>query len=135
MKVLLDTSAYSAFKRDVPEMVDAFRAASEFAVSSIVLGELIGGFVRGGREARNRADPAMFLASPNVWQVSVTSETAERFAQIRKVLLDSGTLLPTNDMWIAASAMEHGLWLLTSDAHFRRIPLLPVKYVDLLPRA
>jgi len=36
-------------------------------------------------------------------------------------LQSAGTPIPTNDVWIAATAMQHGLGVLTTDAHFTRI--------------
>jgi predicted nucleic acid-binding protein len=32
-----------------------------------------------------------------------------------------GTPIPTNDIWIAALAMQHGLPLYTRDAHFSSV--------------
>lgn len=51
-------------------------------------------------------------------------DTAERFALIQRILQDSGRPIPTNDMWIAASAMEHGLRLVTADVHYKAIPMI-----------
>ncbi|MDF1614067.1 hypothetical protein [Desulfurivibrio sp. AMeS2] len=33
-----------------------------------------------------------------------------------------GQPIPTNDIWIAASATQHGNILYTLDAHFQKIP-------------
>jgi len=33
----------------------------------------------------------------------------------------SGTPIPTNDIWIAASAMQFGLTVVTTDEHFRNV--------------
>ena len=42
-----------------------------------------------------------------------------------RILLDSlrraGTPIPTNDIWIAASTMQHGSTLLSTDPHFRAV--------------
>ena len=54
------------------------------------------------------------------------SATAEQYATIFTLLRTTGTPMPTNDMWIAASAMQHALRLFTFDAHFRNIPGLPI---------
>ena len=35
-------------------------------------------------------------------------------------------LIPLGDIWIAASAMQHGATILTKDKHFAAIPVLPV---------
>ena len=37
-----------------------------------------------------------------------------------------GTPIPQNDMWIAASALEHGADIATTDEHFRLVPMLTV---------
>ena len=42
----------------------------------------------------------------------VTEDTAQRYALILNDLRCSGAIIPTNDIWIAATAMEHGLRLL-----------------------
>lgn len=31
-------------------------------------------------------------------------------------------VVPSNDLWIAATAMQHGLRVVTTDRHFDRIP-------------
>ena len=42
------------------------------------------------------------------------------FAQLRR----QGTPIPTNDIWIAALALQHNLALLSRDAHFDNLPQL-----------
>ena len=36
--------------------------------------------------------------------------------------------MPANDLWIAASAMEHGLRVLTTDDHHQKILQIMVNY-------
>ena len=124
MRLLLDTSAYSLMKRGHPGAAEAVRSAASIAVTAVVLGELLSGFVTGRREARNRQELTEFLDSPRVQILPMGLDTAERFALIQRVLQDSGRPIPTNDMWIAASAMEHGLRLVTADAHYTSIPMI-----------
>jgi predicted nucleic acid-binding protein len=38
-----------------------------------------------------------------------------------KSLRQAGTPLPTNDVWIAASALQHGYQIASFDMHFRAI--------------
>jgi predicted nucleic acid-binding protein len=54
--------------------------------------------------------------------LELAGETAERYAAIFPFLRRQGTLIPTNGIWIAASAMEHGLCVLTRDPHFKKAP-------------
>ena len=50
--------------------------------------------------------------------LTVTFVTADRFGRIATALREKGTPIPTNDIWIAAQAMEAGADLVSSDAHF-----------------
>jgi len=127
VKVLLDTSAYSALQRGHLPVLDVLRRAETVAVSAVVLGELYSGFRSGNRWAENAAQLAQFLRKPSVRVLNVTEETALRYAEVDVYLRKKGRPIPRNDVWIAAAALEHGLQLLTLDVHFREIPLLLIQ--------
>ena len=127
MNVLLDTSAYSAMLRGHQPVLDVMRRSETVAVSAVVLGELYSGFRAGNRWAENTAQLTQFLSKPSVRVLNVTEETALRYAEVDVYLRKKGRPIPRNDVWIAAVALEHGLQLLTLDAHFREIPLLPIR--------
>jgi predicted nucleic acid-binding protein len=57
----------------------------------------------------------------------ITSEVAERFARVYVALRRIGRPIDTNDIWIAAVALAHGLVLVTSDEHFCYIPDLSIE--------
>ncbi len=122
MRVLVDTSAYSAFMRGHPELKLALQRAEEIYLSPIVLGELQSGFRRGGQQAQNEKGLEEFLDAPRVELIPILDSTAVRYAEILTYLRGAGTPLATNDVWIAASAMEHGLRVVTTDRHFREVP-------------
>ena len=127
MKVLLDTSAYSALRRGHQAILDVLRGSEIVAVSPIVLGELHSGFRAGNRWVENTAELAQFLSKPSVHVLKVTEETALRYAEVDTYLRKKGRPIPRNEVWIAAVALEHGLQLLTLDVHFREIPLLLIQ--------
>lgn len=129
-RVLLDTSAYSAFRRGQPEAVQAVRRAGTLLLTPVILGELRFGFARGSRTKKNEADLVTLLDSPRVQVVAIDEETAIRYAGIRLALEGAGTPAAANDIWIAASAMQHGAALLTADTDFRVFPQI---LVQLLP--
>jgi len=52
----------------------------------------------------------------------------DRCIALFQYLKRQGISVPTNDVWIAASAMELGLRTLTTDAHFQKIPQVIVDY-------
>jgi predicted nucleic acid-binding protein len=62
--------------------------------------------------------------------VLITEDTAERYARIYAYLRTAGRPIPTNDLWIAASAMEHGAELLTTDRHFLDVPQIVVRFCE-----
>lgn len=129
-RLLLDTSAYSAFIKDQPEAVSAVRAAELLFLTPVIVAELLAGFGGGRRRAENESGLEKFLESPRSSVVDIDRETASRYALILNSLRAAGTPIPTNDIWIAASAMQHGLELLTADAHFFRVTQIVVRPLD-----
>jgi tRNA(fMet)-specific endonuclease VapC len=125
-RILLDTSAYSGILRGDLRLARIMQEADEIAINAIVLGELKAGFRKGRHRERNEQELAEFLASPRARVLGLDEETADRYAVILDSLLSAGTPIPTNDVWIAASAMQHGLRVLTTDQHFRKVPQILV---------
>jgi tRNA(fMet)-specific endonuclease VapC len=121
VKLLLDTNAYTALFRGQEDVAARVRRASRILISSVVAGELLFGFLNGSRYEANRKDLEDFLASPHVTLLPVTLVTADRFGRIAAALRRKGTPLPTNDIWIAAHAMEAGAELLSFDRHFDHV--------------
>ena len=128
--LVLDTSAYSAFKRGQFEAVQAVRRAAAIILPTVVVGELLAGFATGSRAAENRAELDAFVASPRVRVVPVSWDTAERYAHIYAYLRQMGRPIPTNDIWIAACTMTQGAELLTADGHFRHLPQVVIRFLE-----
>jgi hypothetical protein len=78
--VLVDTNAYGTFKRNDPILLKVFRHALHIIVPSIVLGELLAGFLLGSLEHQNRENLARFLDAPRVEVLSATEKTADFYA-------------------------------------------------------
>lgn len=125
MNIALDTNAYSDFARGKPSRVQIFRTAARLYMPLIVLGELRAGFAVGARREINAASLHHFLNSPRVTVLSPDEQTTHHYAQIYSQLRPQGIMIPTNDIWIAALAIQHHLVLCSSDAHFQHIPQLP----------
>jgi len=122
LRICLDTSGYSVFKRGRESAIDLLQRADEIVFPAVVVGELLAGFRMGRRDRINREELDAFLASARVCVAPLGAQTAQRYAEIVSYLRDRGAPIPTNDIWIAACAMEWGLRLLTTDAHFERLP-------------
>jgi len=131
MRIFLDTSAYSAFLRGNHDVKDALQSADSISVNPIVLGELQAGFQHGRHAEKNRKALKQFLASPRVHVVTIDEETSERYAVILNALWTVGRPIPTNDLWIAATAMQFGLTIVTTDAHFKHVAQVLVHHIEL----
>jgi len=117
----LDTSAYSRLSRGDAQITELIDAADWIGVPSVVVGELLTGFLAGSRRERNEAQLDQFLADPIVEELPVDREVARIYAEIIVALKAAGTPLPTNDIWIAAASARAGAPLLTFDEHFLAI--------------
>lgn len=120
-RVLIDTNVYSGALRGDQDIVVVLRQAEHIGLSVISMGELFSGFKGGTREEENRRELGVFLDSPRVALYPVDEYTAQHYCAVLDQLRRSGTPIPTNDIWIAATAFQHGLALFTRDSHFSRI--------------
>ncbi|VAW12713.1 hypothetical protein MNBD_BACTEROID05-314 [hydrothermal vent metagenome] len=120
-EILIDTNFYTEIMRGSEESRHIVRRAKKIVMCPIVIGELFYGFKNGTREKRNVEQLQDFLFLPSVETLSITYKTSEFFALIMHQLKKSGNPIPTNDLWIAACAIEHGLAVATNDSHFKKI--------------
>jgi tRNA(fMet)-specific endonuclease VapC len=121
MKLLLDTNTYCALMRGHEAVSEYVRGAEKVLVSAVVAGELLAGFHGGAHLSKNLGEFDRFLKSPFVEFVPVSLVTADRFGRIAAVLRRKGTPIPSNDIWLAAHALEYGAELLSFDSHFRHV--------------
>jgi len=117
-RILIDTNIYSLAMRGAEEIVEILRYSRQIGISVISIGELFCGFRGGTREQQNRRELYQFLDSSRVSLYPVDEETADYYSAVLHQLRRQGTPIPTNDIWIAAIALQHGLPLLTRDEHF-----------------
>lgn len=106
-------------------MLRAARKASPDALLSFVArGELFVEIYRSTDQDREMARLQAALGTTPV--IYPTKETVNIYAQPAARLQQIGRPIPTNDLWIAALALEWELPLLTDDAHFTRVRGLKV---------
>lgn len=79
------------------------------------------GFRHGPRYERNARGLRAFIDNPYVSVVPVGATTADRYSRIAGSLRVKGRPIPTNDVWIAAHAMETGADLVSADRHFEHV--------------
>jgi len=121
-QLLIDTNIYSHALKGDGDIVEILRKAEKIGFSVISIGELIYGFKGGVKEQKNREQLENFLDSPRAVAYHIDENTCEFYAEILNNLKRIGKPIPTNDIWIAATAFQNGLKLLTKDIHFQLIP-------------
>jgi predicted nucleic acid-binding protein len=118
-RLLLDTSVLIA-----PPVEGDDR--DPIAISAISVGELHAG-VELARDARTRSARLARLAAlvSSVPVLPVDGSVAARYGELRR---ESGRV-PSNDLWIAATALAHDLTLVTRDDRLATVPLVRVRHV------
>ena len=119
--ILIDTNIYTSALKGEHETIVVLQRAASIVISSITIGELLSGFKAGNKEKQNREQLADFLDTPRVLLYGIDENTAEFYAEILNNLRKSGNPIPTNDIWIAAVAFEHGFRLYSKDRHFQYV--------------
>jgi tRNA(fMet)-specific endonuclease VapC len=120
LKLVLDTNIYVDFAEGASETVDFIATYGEsLFLPSIVLGELHYGFMKGQRQQMNERKLQQFISRLKVEIIPVDEDVARKYASIYLSLRNKGTMIPINDVWIAACCMEVGGTLLTHDRHFQ----------------
>lgn len=122
MRIALDTNAYADVCRGDEHHVAVVEQALDVFLPFVVLAELRAGFSLGRRRADNERILAKFLRQPGVHVLLADEDTTHRYAATFRQLRQQGTPIPTNDIWIAALALQHDLALLSRDTHFDHLP-------------
>jgi len=125
MRLLLDTNRYRDFCDGLPVAVERLRTAELIFVSFVTLAELRAGFLAGTAEGTNERTLALFLSRARVRILLPDEQTTHHYARLFLQLRKQGTPIPTNDIWIAALAVQHDLILFSRDAHFDQLRQLP----------
>lgn len=121
MRLALDTNRYRDLVDGDQDVRGVLERAAEIVVPFTVLAELRAGFAHGSRGRENERTLRAFLAQDGVRVVFATEATIALYADVYRQLRAAGKPIPTNDLWIAAVVLEHGLVLYTRDAHFEHI--------------
>lgn len=125
MRIAIDTNRYRDFCANDPVAVDRLQVAEQIFLPAVVLAQLRAGFLCGTRARENERTLTRFLSTPRVSVLYPTEATTHHYAHLFYQLRQQGTPIPTNDIWIAALAVEHGLSLFSRDGHFDHLPQLP----------
>ena len=127
MTSLLDSDRTIDYLTGMPairELVDRLRIDG-IAISVMTYAEVYEGVLFNRFRTSADGEWAQFLTGVLILPHAVS--TARRFAAVRGSLRATGTLIPDADIWIAATALEHDLTLVTGNRrHFERVPGLRI---------
>jgi tRNA(fMet)-specific endonuclease VapC len=118
-RFLLDTNIVIAILAEDPTVHQHLSQATEVFVSSIVLGELYYGARKSSRVEANIQTVDQFAATNRV--LLCDSITAQQYGEIKNLLRQKGRPIPENDIWIAATAKQLELTLVSRDKHFDEV--------------
>lgn len=133
MGLVIDTSALVSLERRGEPWDDALAGFGDepAAVPAIVYGEVLTGVLLAdtpARAATRRAKIDALVASAPI--VEFGREIAERWAQVFAALYQAGRLIPSNDLAVAATALQLGFGVLVGpddEQHFQAVPGLRIE--------
>jgi tRNA(fMet)-specific endonuclease VapC len=123
LALLIDTDLLVDMERGVgtPE-VETLLGQEERGVSVITVSELLHGVLRarGARRAQRRAFVEYLLSGLEA--IPITEAVARVHAEVWADLAERGQIIGAHDLWIAATAISHGMGVATRNAdEFGRI--------------
>jgi tRNA(fMet)-specific endonuclease VapC len=126
VRIALDTNRYVDLCKGVTKTADLVATAEEIFLPFVVLAELRAGFALGRHAGANERVLRLFLLKSGVHVLYADEQTTHHYAAVFGQLRRQGTPIPTNDIWIAALALQHNLLVTTSDKHFLFVPDLQI---------
>jgi tRNA(fMet)-specific endonuclease VapC len=102
--------------------MDRVAQLDEVYTSVVAVGELLYGARHSSNAEANLERVSSFVSAIGV--LPCEDATAEVYARVKQDLRAKGRLIPDNDLWIASTAIQHGLALIDRDAHFDQIERL-----------
>jgi tRNA(fMet)-specific endonuclease VapC len=123
-RYLLDTVIVAAYFNREAAIREKLKDAT-FYVSSITIGELYFGAYNSQQIANNVKQIKDFIAIITVLRCDET--TSDHYGQVKQQLRAKGRPIPENDIWIAATALQYGLTVVTRDVHFREVDKLLIE--------
>lgn len=131
MGVLIDTSILIAHARERVDLEERLvgREDEVFLLSMITVSELLHGVHRASDRLRRARRAAYVEAVLDRFPLlALDLPTARIHAEIWADLARKGTLIGAHDLWLAATAVAHGLTLVTANVReFERVPGLTVE--------
>jgi tRNA(fMet)-specific endonuclease VapC len=115
----LDTNIVSAHLRGDVEVGACIKSYARLYLPVTVLGELYYGAYHTEHREKQLHRVRSFL--PLAQTIHLDDDIAERYGIVKARLAELGSMIPENDIWIAATCLVHDLTLASRDGHFESI--------------
>lgn len=125
-KAILDTSIVIEVFNKNEAVLSSLDSFLSYDINTVTLGELYVGINRVTNKPKHVRLLTDFLSISSFMNIDET--TASIYGGFMASLLKKGKPIPTNDVWIAATAKQHKLILFTKDKHFQEIEGIDVQY-------
>ena len=117
-KVTLDTNAISNLFRGDENVLRLITISDVIFIPIFVIAELHAGFLSGSKSVQNKNILQELENYIKISRIYPGDKTVEIYSEIFFKLRKSGRPIPSNDIWIAALAIEYRSSLITFDHHF-----------------
>lgn len=121
---LIDTNVIIKMLNGDSEAGRIFDSLDHIYISVITAGELFYGANKSSQANENLKLFQDFISEYPI--IGIDDKTSRVFGEIKAELVKTGQNLPENDLWIAASALQHDLTVVSFDSHFKNIKDLKV---------
>ncbi|PKL39393.1 MAG: VapC toxin family PIN domain ribonuclease [Candidatus Riflebacteria bacterium HGW-Riflebacteria-1] len=127
-KYLLDTNIVIALFQGEQPILDKIIQFKSVFTPSIVVGELYVRAFKSSKIKENVTRINEFALKNEI--LSCDQHTAKIYGEIKSGLKSIGKPIPENDIWIAATAMQYNLTLITRDSHFNDVSGLSFEMIE-----
>jgi tRNA(fMet)-specific endonuclease VapC len=117
--IVADTNVFIDLMKGSEAIAKKLESFDEVYLSPVVLAELYFGAYRSANPEKHLRKIAIALQESKL--LTIDGATAEIFVTIKLALFAKGNPIPENDIWIAATSLQHQLPLYTNDKHFAEV--------------
>lgn len=118
-EIALDTSVLIPYLKNDAAIARRIDEVNQIVIPFFVLGEMMVGFSSGPHSEKTLREFDDFLSLTRI--IECGREVADYYGKIFADLKRKGSMIPVNDIWIAACCLAHDVNLATRDAHFQKI--------------
>ena len=117
--IVADTNIFIDLMKGDADVATKLESFNEVYLSPVILVELYFGAYRSSNVEKHLSKITVAIGKTKL--LIIDAVTAEIFGTIKLALFAKGKPIPENDIWIAATSLQHQLPIYTRDEHFEEI--------------